>query len=64
MISNDTCRCLGVGCLERETCERYRQIERDANGPVLRWLSHVATMRAPGQGCPTKIKVTAPGDVA
>lgn len=31
MLLNDMTRCLGVGCAERDDCERYRQ--RDTGGP-------------------------------
>lgn len=61
---DDESRCLGERCAERETCERYRQIERDRQRqcadppPPVVWLSHVATWRLPGQAvCLGRIKV-------
>ena len=56
ILNNDVVRCLGIGCGEKEECERWKQREMAAGDPKLcRFLSMVTHLWSSDGGCSFKI---------
>lgn len=54
-LPNDVSRCLGSSCIQRDTCERYLQIERDKSGKDP--FAMVVYTNLPGdENCKSKIE--------
>jgi hypothetical protein len=59
MLAPDQTRCAGIGCRQRETCERHRQLGRDEMAPkgTLGTVYTADTLRSvPGGVCGWRIR--------
>lgn len=57
-IANDTSRCFGAGCEDRQRCMRHTQIEKDKERTDDRWFSYTNTLINKDSGlCQMKIEL-------